>query len=295
MARLFRTGRDPYQVYFRAVQKLRPRLLWDRINTLSLHKGIQGVFLLFSFDCDTAEDAGVVLEVDSKMRSLGLCPAYAVPGELLMRHQSIYQVLRDQGAEFLNHGFLQHTRWDSSKTRYESTYFYDTLSAAEIIQDVTEGHRVLSQFLGKNPSGFRTPHFGTYQSPKQLQFLHRELLRLNYRYSSSTTPYFACRYGYPLKLDGITEIPVSGSFTNPVRVMDSWSFYAQPNRRFTGEDYLEEAHRIAQHISTSNWNGVLNFYADPSHIARDNGFYEAIRCLREVATTCSFDGLVQCT
>lgn len=224
------------------------------------------------------------------MTALGIMPAYAVPGELLAEGKSVYREIAAEGAEFLNHGHRRHTYFDESENRYRSCFFYDEQPLTVVEDDITAGDRAVRDILGVAPRGFRTPHFGSFQQPRQLRFLHRVLQRLGYRYSSSTSPFFGLRYGPLFDRFGLTEIPVSGGARRALTIIDSWSCFGDPARQLGAEDYRTEILGLARQLDGGS--GILNYYADPSHIADQPVFFATMAELARIALPVTFSQLM---
>lgn len=177
----------------------------------------------------------------------------------------------------MNHGYKIHAYYDEESNDYKSCFFYDKLSKDEVVEDIKKGHETHVRIFGKAPNSFRTAHFGTFQRRSQLKFLHDNLSRLGYEYSSSTVPFYAFRYG-PFKDvgNGLREIPVSGCFDDPLIILDSWGFMIKKFGNRNEEVYKEQMIKIVSWFSERNLPGLLNFYVDPSHVINSNSFFEAI-------------------
>jgi len=282
---------NPVETGFYIISRWRPQLLWQRYYNLAQKAGFKKLYLVLSFDCDTPEDAKVVLDVDNCLQDMEIKAVYAVPGAILEKDEKVYSELCQRKVEFLNHGYKEHTFWNEKLSRYESCFFYNQLPLEQIIEDIEKGDEVLKKILGLTPLGFRTPHFGTFQKIKQLKFLHSLLKNMGYRYSSSTSPFYAFRYGPFFDPFEILELPVSGSFSNPLSVMDSWGFYKAPDRKYKPEDFLTEAKALTYYCKEKKMVGILNYYADPSHIWNQPTFFEAVKLLKEVAEPIDFQTL----
>lgn len=254
--------------------------------------GIHGVHLIVSLDCDTSEDAAVAWDVHQQLSRHGINPLYAVAGELVERHPDEYGRLVADGAEFMNHGNREHTYFDTSAGRYASCYFYGDLSAREVRDDIERGNATLRRVLGVSPRGYRTPHFGTYQRPAQLRYVHSILKQLDYRYSSSTGPLYGMRYGPIVSRFGLPEMPCSGTYSRPMEILDSWSYFAAPGRSWTRGDYLQECTDLADALGAAG-SGVLNLYADPSHVADSNEFFAAMEYCASRARPSSYRRLLE--
>lgn len=265
----------PVQSYRRAVAYTQPNKLWRRYVQLCVEAGLSRPAFIFSMDCDTEQDIDVVEEVHAKLLDRGIMTVYAVPGELLERGADVYRRVADTGAEFLNHGYRQHTLFDASTSEYRSFLFYNDLSATALEVDVREGHQTVQRVLGRVPTGFRTPHFGSFQKPGHLTRLHRLLDQLDYTFSSSTMPSFALWRGPASRRYGLYEIPVTGCYDWPLRILDSWGFRFAPGRDVGEADYVDQARKLARFLEDAG-PCLINLYADPSQVFDWPEFFDAI-------------------
>lgn len=262
-----------------------------RYARLARAAGIDRLYFVLSFDCDTPEDIEAAWPVHERLARMGARPVYAVPGELLLQGEKVYRRIRDTGAEFLNHGHRQHTYFDEARGEYASCFFYERLPRETVRDDIRRGHETLSDFLGAPPRGFRTPHFGTFQRPSELDWLHATLSEMHYSYSSSTTPFYAMRYGPAFRRGGLVEFPVSGMGSAPLRILDTWNCFRAPNRRLTPEDYREEGEACLRALRPAA-AGILNFYADPCHIRDSEAFFGTIAAWLSAAAPVTFGELL---
>ena len=74
---------------------------------------------------------------------------------------------------------------------------------------------------------------------------------------------------------GIYEIPVSGRGKSPFNILDSW-YFASPDSLKTSKDYLLEAEK-ATNFYKKRGVGILNYYADPSHVINKEEFWIALK------------------
>ena len=283
-----RLARDPRGAAEHMMARLRFEHYWDEFRR-RCEKSVKGPCFLLSFDCDTDRDRVVVASVHQRVSELGAKPAYAIPGELLHRGGREYQSIREQGAIFINHGYAEHSKFDAASGGYLSTLDYGRLSRSKVAEDVQKGHQSIKEVLGIQPTGFRSPHFGGFQRREQLQFLHGILKRLEYRWSSSTTPKYGFAKGPAFQDFGIWELPVTGCHRRPLAVLDSYSFRFTPDRRVGEEEFLNEARWLATELGRGH-PFVVNIYADPSQVHDWEGFFEAVRLLAPWSV--SFDALV---
>jgi hypothetical protein len=277
-------------LYLKIANRLNPKILWS----LYAHKAKQifprSLFIL-SFDCDTEEDVSVAWEVHSKLLDIGITPVYAVPGELLKKGEKVYQKIHQTGAEFINHGGCEHTYFDKKHKRHASCFFYDQQSSEELRKDILLGHQTLQDVLSIIAKGWRTPHFGTFQKPEDLKFLYSILSELNYTFSTSTSPVMAYQHGLLFKKNGIIEIPVTGIYSEPLNIMDTWAYFAAPDRTKLPSEYTKEAQELA--IFSSKYSALINIYGDPSHIHDKPDFFEAMALLTQAAQNMNYTQLLE--
>lgn len=282
---------DPSEIAYRGAAALAPDRLWRRYARLCAERGVAGPYLVLSFDCDTEDDIAAAPDVHARLLDLGVKPVYAVPGELLRRGETVYRRIHESGAEFINHGGREHTYFDAAHGRHASCFFYDRQSPGAVAEDIQLGDRLLREVLGIAPAGFRTPHFGSYQKPAQLRYLHSVLQGLGYRFSTSTVPMYAYRFGPVFRDFGVAEIPVSGMASRPLRILDSWTCFAAPGRKYQPEDYAREGAQAAQRYADVG-AGILNFYADPSHVRGRREFFDAVAAWARVARPTTYGELI---
>ena len=274
------------------VGRRRPDQVFQRYAALCRASGVDRLYLVVSFDCDTPEDLQVVEAVCGRLADLQIPPVLAIPGELMRQGAEVCRRLASAGAEFLNHGNVQHTRFDQALGTYRSCFFYDQLPADVVRRDIVGGDAAVRDVVGRPAAGFRAPHFGTCQSPHQLRFLHGVLRELGCRLSSSTTPLYGWRYGPVFNRFGVWEVPVAGMGTRPTSVLDTWSCFAAPERRLTPDDYVREAEALLAQLVRAGC-GVLNCYADPIHIHREERFFDVLRRWSAVAQAVTYTGLLE--
>jgi hypothetical protein len=266
-------AKDPVEAGFLVAQRFSPGLLVDRLARLGAVAGLRKPAFVMSFDCDTDRDIEVGWTVHCRLLDMGINAVYAVPGENLERGADLWRRIAATGAEFLNHGYREHTVYRDG--RYVSTLFYDQMPPGEVEADVLKGHETVARIVGQAPDGFRAPHFGTYRKASELRGLHAILARLSYRFSSSTIPYVGLRNGPFTRRYGLTEIPVTGCPDYPLQILDSYSF------RFAGnghgpEGYIRQMARWASLLESGS-PLFVNLYCDPSQVADWPEFFTAIR------------------
>jgi hypothetical protein len=266
--------------------------LFARYGRLARRAGLDRVWFVLSFDCDTPRDAEVAWEVHERLAAMGVTPVYAVPGDLLREAADVYTRIAQTGAEFINHGDRMHAVFDETAGRWASTFFYEQQPREVVRADILDGDRTVQEVIGRKPLGFRTPHFGTFQAPEQLQWLHGVLGELAYRFSSSSVPLWGFRHGPAFDRFGQLELPVTGGAEAPLSILDTWSCFEAHDRMRTAADYEREAAGVAEAYARAG-AGILNLYGDPSHIHGRDEFFRAVASWLEVAKPTSYGELLR--
>lgn len=247
---------------------------WRRHVARAARLGLSAPLLVLSFDCDTDEDAIACRALLPWLADLGIRCTLAVPGQQLLRNRKHYETLAAAGAEFMNHGAAPHTRWQDDQ--YVSDTFYDQMSEQAVAEDMRQGQELTTQVTGRPPRGFRAPHFGTFQRPKQLRLVHRLAASLGCDHCSTTTPATAAIAGMAYIEEGVVELPVLGSYRHPLTILDSWTHLTDRRRYALDDRYRVLAEETMQHAARTKMPMLLNWYVDPVHVAGQPAFLEAM-------------------
>ncbi|MDE0779358.1 MAG: polysaccharide deacetylase family protein [Alphaproteobacteria bacterium] len=264
LARITKAAADPGLAGAWALARFFPKQSVARNIALCRRAGLREPAFVLSFDCDTDADSAVVGSVHARLRSVGLSPLYAVAGEVLTAGAAAYREVAHDGAIFLNHGFRRHAALDATSGDVTSTYFYGATPTVEWQKDIRLGDEAIRDILGQQPNGFRTPHFASFEQPRELQTLWQYLKTLGYSYSSSTRPLFTLRHGPFFHRDGIAEFPVSGCLSQPGQIIDSWGIIR--NGDGTPKRLIAEL-RAYLTVMEAGEPVFLNMYLDPADIA----------------------------
>jgi hypothetical protein len=272
--RIEKAANDPglARAWLRA--KFFPTASLNRLVSLSRAAGFRAPCFVLSFDCDTDADSAVVGALHAELRAAGLSPLYAVAGEVMAASETEYRAVAADGGRFLNHGHRRHAEIDTGSDEVVSNYFYGDVGAAEWMQDIRLGDDAVRQITGRAPSGFRAPHFATFESPADLRALWRFLADLGYRHSSSTRPLFALRHGPMFRREGVWEFPVSGCIGQYEQILDSWGL-VRSAAGSTGR-LLEELQRYLA-VMAEGTPVFVNIYLDPADIAHRGDALDALK------------------
>lgn len=293
LKRLIKAIDNPGLAFYHIRARLNREALFARYASLCRQAGINQLFFILSFDCDNVEDIGVAWEVHQKLQADGIAPVYAVPGEMLEQGEKVYRKIAETGAEFINHGYTDHAVFDPGVGGYVGCFFYDKLPPAVVEEDIRKGDEAIRNILGQKSLGFRAPHFPTFQKAAEIRFIHRIIGQMGYRFSSSTLPYHGFRYGAVNNHFGVIEIPLSGMWSHPLRMLDSWGCFRAPDRVVGQINYYHEGSMVLKHIRDHWGTGILNYYVDPSHIADNQEFYSLMSEMAKSAKATSYCGLLR--
>lgn len=198
----------------------------------------------------------------------------AVPGAMLDAASTTYAELARGGAVFLNHGGAPHAEFREG--RYHARTFYNEWQSGEVEDDIREGHRIVTAVTGREPRGFRAPHFGYFQQPEQRELVYRMAHSLGYRYCSDTLPSQGLARGPVFDVGPIAEFPLSGSIEDPTTILDSWNLLEDFVDFRLSPRYFELMDRTLALFATKGWPVLLNYYVDPAHVASTPHFLAAI-------------------
>lgn len=245
-----------------------------RYDSLARQAGLDRLYLLLSFDCDTDLDPAAALDLEPLLKEYGIQATFAVPGAQLLKAAPTYRGLAERGAHFLNHGGLPHAEFRDG--RWWGCTFYARMPEEEVVADIRDGHRIVQEVTGQTPRGYRTAHFGGFQAPEQLALVHRTLAQLGYAFSSSTVPAQALSRGPWYDAAGILEIPTFGTWAAPDTLLDSWSHLTDRHNYALGDSFYDLFAETVDRLLAAGAHGILNYYVDPAHVAGQASFQRAL-------------------
>jgi hypothetical protein len=148
--------------------------------------------------------------------------------------------------------------------------------------------------IGSAPLGFRAPHFGLLQKLKHLEMMHVACRELGYKFSTSTIPSAAIQHGVAWKVNGVIEMPVSGSCAEPLKILDSWSHIVSPYQPAIQDSYGENFMKTIDFLQAHHIAGVLNYYVDPAHVSGSEIFLGAVAyATRQGIASLHYDNLLE--
>jgi hypothetical protein len=245
-----------------------------RYGALARRTGVDRLYLLLTFDCDTDGDILASHDLNRDLQRRGIKAGFAVPGAQLQKAPESWRALAQQDVEFLNHGGRAHAEFRDG--RYWPATFYSKMNADEVVSDVRLGHQLVADLAGVTPVGFRAPHFGSFHAPEQLQLLYDTVKPLGYAYCSGTLPAMGLARGPFVDMGGITEVPTSGSFRNPTTLLDTWTYLTDRTHYSLGDEYSELFIETIEQMTQLGIPGVMTIYGDPSHVMGQRPFERAL-------------------
>lgn len=267
-------ARSPAEIWLRLAARVQPLWLFRRYDRLARKRGLDRLYLILSFDCDTPEDIPAAEKIHARLKELGIKETYAVPGQILELGAQTFRNIAADGAKFINHGALPHA--ERRGDRYWSVTFYNEMPPEEIRADILRGHQIVERVIGRAPKGFRAPHFGLLRQPQTLNVMRAACRELGYQFSTSAIPAAAFRFGPVWQINGVAEIPVSGSAARPLTILDSWSHILSPAQPAIQPSYGESFVQTVDFLLAHRVAGVLNYYIDPAHADKNEIFLEAV-------------------
>jgi hypothetical protein len=279
----------------RDTAETQPPEIMKALSRRSRRLGIEGINVLFSFDCDTPEDAAAAKDVFAQLRRRAVPAAFAVPGTTLQLAAEQYRELSRLGAGFINHGYRPHT--EHRDGRYHAITFYDQMSPDDVARDIREGHDTVTAVIGRRPVGFRGPHFGSFQKPEQRRVVYDAVHDLGYAFCSDTLPGSAYESGPVFEVGrSLKELPLTGSLRDPFVILDSWNYLADRTNYRLQEEYGTRFAETIDFFAERRLPVLLNYYADPAHVVGDAIFLGAIdHALSAGARFRSFEEILELT
>jgi len=232
------------------------------------------VTVCLSFDCDTPEDGEALPDLLDLLDRFDLQASFAVVGELAEGQQAEYARIVESGHEVLNHGYSMHTE-ALPGGGHKPTGFYPDYSWDRIETEIASNQESLERLLGIRCTGFRTPHFGTFQAPGQTSRLYDLLAKHGLKYSSSVLMWQAKRGGY-MSGQPVIELPLSARVGPPVSYFDSWRMVAQAQDPHARRQLLSQWVRALDVALAAEVPVMLNVYFDPSHVTDSKDFGEML-------------------
>jgi peptidoglycan/xylan/chitin deacetylase (PgdA/CDA1 family) len=237
--------------------------------------GVDRLYVILTFDCDTDIDIEVVGGLDADLRRRGILAGYAVPGAQLRKSPDTWRAVAERGAEFLNHGGRAHAEWRDG--RYWPITDYKVLAPHEVVADIQLGDRLLRETTGATPEGFRAPHFGSFQRDDQLAIIYDAVRPLGYTYCSTTIPATAHAKGPLVDVGGgLAELPTFGSYRYPLTLLDTWTYLTDRSHYALGEEYFDLFEETVRKMTDDGVPGLLTYYGDPSHVVGQRPFERAL-------------------
>jgi peptidoglycan/xylan/chitin deacetylase (PgdA/CDA1 family) len=237
------------------------------------HKTSSVTHYTLSFDVDFKNDVEALPWLVNQLNKYKLPAVFAVVGKYVEefpdQHLAIVSCEQINYHEVINHTY-SHPWNDETNPRTR----WDKLSIFEKEKEIKDCQEICKKFLGREPIGFRIPHFGAQFS----EDIYPILQNLKFKYDSSRiathinnpNPYPA--YG------GIWEFPMSSCLLHPFDLFDTWhSLNRGPgHHKEPGQFYK----MFLDLVNMAEKNGVyVNFYIDPQDVYKNEDFIKVLEYL----------------
>ena len=253
-----------------------PRFFFRRI--MATQKPV-GPLCVISFDCDFPRDIEVLPALVQLLRRYEIPASFACIGQWVRRFPDEHKLLVDSGFEILNHTDthpnLYHPNYDYARGEDLNREFFNAISPEERRREIEGGHAAIVEVLGCQPTGYRTPHFGSLH----VDDIYPVLSELGYVYSSSVLAAERGCMPYCTQ-EGLWELPVSPCPQHPFGVLDSWHSLGKSGSSHAGCGDLAAlfAELVDAVIATS---GIANVYFDPKDVLESGELERIIQVLSE--------------
>lgn len=264
---------NPFRALVYILLKYLPNKLFKK--RFFFNKKLDSKYFLISFDCDVQEDIDCLPHLLHQLKSIGIKPSLAIPGELIEQNlELIKKLYKEHEIEFINHGYFIHTEIYDKIYVSTKSYKYDLDS--KILEDIELGHNVLVEKLNYKPQGFRAPHFGELNFDLRNK-INKKITQLGYFYSSSTIYDHIILNGPVSNLNGIIELSVTGCLNKLFKMLDSWTFLKSGLKK--SNEFETQLNSNKNFFLLSSDINYMNIYVDPSHIIDEVYFFEFLKDL----------------
>ncbi len=256
------------------VHRCCPNYVFKYLLSLQNNPYKEGTYAL-TFDFDFEKDIEVFPQLLDLLKKYDIKAGLAVIGKFVEKYPEIHMRAVEEGHEIINHTYTHpdNPHWSPNR-------FFNQLSYNEQKYEIEKAHKVISNILGYDCVGFRTPHYGNLHTDN----VYCILKELGYKYSSSTA---ACSFdGYgaaSLYKEGIYEIPTACSMNFPLAIFDSWNMLRK-NNPFLGdnESFIDEFNVTIECIVKNN--KFCTHYFDPYDVIEDSKLERMLYKLSSINT-----------
>lgn len=246
------------------------------------------VYILVSFDCDRSIDTEALPGLGKILKTYDVPCSIATTGILVEQNPEVYRRFLANGHLLMNHGYSLHTN-DNHRKEIYSTFFYNDVAWDFIRDEIAKAQDTYEKYLGIQVSGFRVPHFGTFQEKNKIHELYSILSHEGLKYSSSlmTLPMRLFQMNF-IGNDKIVEVPLSNRVDLPFSVVDSHTLIHTPSRLHIKDRFYKAFVRMVDVALESKESMFINFYADPSQVVYEPQFAASLKYARSKGPAIQF-------
>jgi peptidoglycan-N-acetylglucosamine deacetylase len=242
---------------------------------------------IISFDCDFPRDVEALRPLVRLLGEFAARASFACIGQWVCAYSDEHRRLVDAGHEIVNHTQthpnLYHADYDYAREEGLSHEYFNRIGLAGRRREIERGHAQISEVLGVEPTGFRTPHFGALH----VDDIYGILAEIGYRFSSSTMVSRAGPMPYRTG-EGIWEIPVSPCPQHPFGVFDSWHSIGKSKASHSSQGELTALFAdLLDAVFVGKEGGLVNIYLDPYDAVESGELRTMLELLQErsISTT----------
>jgi hypothetical protein len=239
------------------------------------HKTSFSTIYTLSFDVDFKSDVKALPWLVEQLNKYKLPAVFAVVGryveEFPDEHLTIVNIDHIIPHEIINHTYSH--PWNDETNPNQR---WDKLSVFEKEKEIKDCQEVCKAYLGKEPIGFRIPHFGAQFTEDVYEILHN----LKFKYDSSRIATHINNPNPFIVSNGIWEFPMSSCPLHPFDLFDTWhSLNRGPGHHQKPGQFYNMFERL---VKMAEENGVyVNFYIDPQDIYKNEDFIRMLKYLSE--------------
>lgn len=251
-------------------------LIYNNLGSSSKF-GLEGNYILLSFDIDYKRDIDSIPALLKILHKLSIKASFAVIGMHVEKYPGVFEKILLEGHEILNHTYSHPNNDELSPNRK-----YKELPDREKEYEIGKCQNIINNTLGYYPKGFRLPHFGNVQTIN-FSWLFTVLNKLNFKYDTSVLfPNYKKAYKSFFEKSSIIELPVTTCPRHPFTALDTYHIYRSKRyiyKAFHGCVEWSSLLSKAKQVSDKN-NLPLNVYVDPHDILQNkDNFFNAITIL----------------
>jgi hypothetical protein len=238
------------------------------------HKSSLSTIYTISFDVDFKNDVFALPWLIDKLNEYKLPSVFAVVGRYVEKYPHEHFTIIDY-RNTIKHEIINHTYSHPWNDETNPDKRWDKLSIFEKEKEIIDCQEICKIFLGKEPVGFRIPHFGAQYTEDVYDILYK----LKFKYDSSRIATHINNPN-PHVIKNIWEFPMSSCPLHPFDLFDTWhSLNRGPKHHHMPGQFYNMFEML---VKMAEENGAyVNFYIDPQDVYKNDDFIKMLKYLSE--------------